>query len=358
VTGSRKDRHDDELFDALIERSSLGSAGARQLRERIPRGEAELIRRLASLLDAPEDPRVVARLLDALRKARAVQAVNTLAERAAARVSLDDPYGVAMLLGALREAGAHAAVQALLARDPASQASLDNPEVTAGCGPTAAVTGDDVSSDRQEPKAVRRSATARRPGSASGRRGSPSTEPGAPVDLVVRIRALLPSLTPAEQRVARLAVSDPGRAARWTISEYAERAQTSGTAIIGFCRVIGLDGYPALRIALAATAAGARRLAPGEMLPDAKAVGARLRAVRTRMGLSLHGVEERSRGRWKAVAVGAYERGDRPVTVQKLAELAEFYSVPMSELLPGEPAVGPTNMPSDYAKALGAADPD
>ena len=72
--------------------------------------------------------------------------------------------------------------------------------------------------------------------------------------MVVRIRALMPSLAPAEQRVARLAVSDPGRAARWTISEYAERAQTSGTTIIRFCRAIGLDGYPALRIALAATA--------------------------------------------------------------------------------------------------------
>ena len=32
--------------------------------------------------------------------------------------------------------------------------------------------------------------------------------------------------------------------------------------------------------------------------------------------------------RWKAVVVGSYERGDRAVTVQKLAELADFYGVP------------------------------
>ena len=72
----------------------------------------------------------------------------------------------------------------------------------------------------------------------------------------------------------------------------------------------------------------------------AKTLGARLRAIRTQQGLSLHGVEEKSRGRWKAVVVGSYERGDRSVTVQKLAELAEFYGVPVSELLPQvEPAL-------------------
>ncbi len=39
--------------------------------------------------------------------------------------------------------------------------------------------------------------------------------------------------------------------------------------------------------------------------------------------------------------VGSYERGDRSVTVQKLAELAEFYGVPVSELLPGDSAPAP-----------------
>jgi transcriptional regulator with XRE-family HTH domain len=66
----------------------------------------------------------------------------------------------------------------------------------------------------------------------------------------------------------------------------------------------------------------------------AKALGARLRAIRVQQGLSLHGVEEKSKGRWKAVVIGSYERGDRAVTVQRLAELSEFYGVPVSELLP------------------------
>jgi len=74
----------------------------------------------------------------------------------------------------------------------------------------------------------------------------------------------------------------------------------------------------------------------------ARALGTRLRAIRSQQGLSLHGVEEKSRGRWKAVVVGSYERGDRAVTVQKLAELADFYGVPVSELLPGGSANGST----------------
>ena len=67
----------------------------------------------------------------------------------------------------------------------------------------------------------------------------------------------------------------------------------------------------------------------------AKALGMRLRQIRQQQGLSLQGVEEKSEGRWKAVVVGSYERGDRAVTVQRLSELADFYGIPMSELLPG-----------------------
>src|SRR6266480_853992 len=66
----------------------------------------------------------------------------------------------------------------------------------------------------------------------------------------------------------------------------------------------------------------------------AKSLGARLRSIRQQQGLSLQGVEEKSAGRWKAVVVGSYERGDRAVTVSRLAELAEFYRVPVAELLP------------------------
>jgi transcriptional regulator with XRE-family HTH domain len=72
----------------------------------------------------------------------------------------------------------------------------------------------------------------------------------------------------------------------------------------------------------------------------ARALGGRLRAIRQQQGLSLHGVERKSDGRWKAVVVGSYERGDRAVTVQRLSELAAFYGVPVAELLPGTAQAG------------------
>ena len=77
------------------------------------------------------------------------------------------------------------------------------------------------------------------------------------------------------------------------------------------------------------------------MTEYARALGARLRAIRTQQGLSLHGVEEKSQGRWKAVVVGSYERGDRAVTVQRLSELADFYGVPVAELLPEGASIVP-----------------
>jgi RNA polymerase sigma factor (sigma-70 family) len=48
VTVNHDDRNEDAQFEALLERSSLGAPGARQLRERIPLGEAETIIRLSA----------------------------------------------------------------------------------------------------------------------------------------------------------------------------------------------------------------------------------------------------------------------------------------------------------------------
>lgn len=65
-------------------------------------------------------------------------------------------------------------------------------------------------------------------------------------------------------------------------------------------------------------------------------LGERLRAVRRTQGLRLQDVEINSAGRFKAVVVGSYERGDRAVSAHKLASLAEFYGVPVTELLPDD----------------------
>jgi transcriptional regulator with XRE-family HTH domain len=70
----------------------------------------------------------------------------------------------------------------------------------------------------------------------------------------------------------------------------------------------------------------------------AKSLGESLRRIRVQKGMSLQDVQQASEGKWKAAVVGAYERGDRNVTVARLSELAGFYGVPVSELLPDDGA--------------------
>jgi len=66
----------------------------------------------------------------------------------------------------------------------------------------------------------------------------------------------------------------------------------------------------------------------------ATALGAKLRRIRKQQGLSLNDVERKSNGHWTAMVVGSYERADRAVTVTKLVELADFYGITVSGLLP------------------------
>lgn len=82
--------------------------------------------------------------------------------------------------------------------------------------------------------------------------------------------------------------------------------------------------------------AGTRSAVADRVEDYAKAVGERLRSIRIQKGMSLQDVQQASEGRWKAAVVGAYERGDRNVTIARLSELAGFYSVPMSEILPDD----------------------
>jgi transcriptional regulator with XRE-family HTH domain len=65
-------------------------------------------------------------------------------------------------------------------------------------------------------------------------------------------------------------------------------------------------------------------------------VGERLRSIRRQKGLSLHDVEARSRMEFKASVLGAYERGERAISVPRLMRLAEVYDVPPDTLLPRE----------------------
>ena len=63
-------------------------------------------------------------------------------------------------------------------------------------------------------------------------------------------------------------------------------------------------------------------------------LGQRLRAARRQRGWSLGEVETKTDGEFKASVVGAYERGERAISVQRFVGLAESYGVPATELLP------------------------
>ncbi|MGO8874530.1 MAG: transcriptional regulator [Acidimicrobiales bacterium] len=68
----------------------------------------------------------------------------------------------------------------------------------------------------------------------------------------------------------------------------------------------------------------------------ARVVGLRLRAVRRQKRLSLQAVERASAEEFKASVLGAYERGERTISVPRLQRLAQIYSVPVDQLLPAD----------------------
>ncbi|MFQ5967988.1 MAG: transcriptional regulator [Acidimicrobiia bacterium] len=78
------------------------------------------------------------------------------------------------------------------------------------------------------------------------------------------------------------------------------------------------------------------------------AVGQRLRGIRKQKGLSLQDVEARSEQEFKASVLGAYERGERSLSLPRMQRLASFYGVPVDQLLPPsqEPASAPMAWPS------------
>ena len=65
-------------------------------------------------------------------------------------------------------------------------------------------------------------------------------------------------------------------------------------------------------------------------------VGERLRVIRKQKRMSLQEVEARSNQEFKASVLGAYERGERALSVPRLDRLSQFYSVPVEQLLPRE----------------------
>ncbi|MEU8343873.1 MurR/RpiR family transcriptional regulator [Spirillospora sp. NPDC048832] len=105
----------------------------------------------------------------------------------------------------------------------------------------------------------------------TGEPGAPPEEAAqgrdaTPLSTVVRVRSLLPSLPPAERRVAQRVIDDPEGVANSTITELAQACGTSETTVIRFCRAIGFHGYPELRLTLATEAGRAQSASGGRVI--------------------------------------------------------------------------------------------
>ncbi|HUO78739.1 MAG TPA: SIS domain-containing protein [Steroidobacteraceae bacterium] len=84
---------------------------------------------------------------------------------------------------------------------------------------------------------------------------TPAAERGAralpDAQILKRIAALRPALSPAEARVAEAVLAAPAWVLENTLSAVAARARVSEPTVIRFCRSLGLDGYQTFRLRLA-----------------------------------------------------------------------------------------------------------
>ncbi|RLE16620.1 MAG: transcriptional regulator [Actinobacteria bacterium] len=74
-------------------------------------------------------------------------------------------------------------------------------------------------------------------------------------------------------------------------------------------------------------------------------VGERLRTIRLQRGMSLQDVHRTTDGEFKAAVLGAYERGERSLSLPRLKRLAGHYEVPVSQLLPVEDSYELSSIP-------------
>jgi len=75
-----------------------------------------------------------------------------------------------------------------------------------------------------------------------------------------------------------------------------------------------------------------------------QAIGEKLRQIRKDQRLSLHDVEQQSNHEFKASVVGAYERGERSISVARLIRLCEHYHISPASVLPSEKTIDLTTI--------------
>ena len=69
--------------------------------------------------------------------------------------------------------------------------------------------------------------------------------------IVPMAKFLLPSVTPAEQKVCAYLVDNPVKVSRMTLVEFAKKSETSQSSIIRLCKRIGMNGFAEMKATLA-----------------------------------------------------------------------------------------------------------
>jgi transcriptional regulator with XRE-family HTH domain len=72
---------------------------------------------------------------------------------------------------------------------------------------------------------------------------------------------------------------------------------------------------------------------PSFIQPTTTSISARIRRQRKARSLTLQDIERLSAGRIKAVVMGSYERGSRAISLARAIEIANLFSIPLTELI-------------------------
>lgn len=81
--------------------------------------------------------------------------------------------------------------------------------------------------------------------------GRMTAQDGGASSFMVLLRSSVEGLTPALARIGRHILARPNEVMHQTITELAEAAEVSEASIMRFCREMGFDGFPRMRMAVA-----------------------------------------------------------------------------------------------------------
>jgi DNA-binding MurR/RpiR family transcriptional regulator len=87
----------------------------------------------------------------------------------------------------------------------------------------------------------------------TGLNGEPMPDRAPTIDIVSRMKRVMPELSQAERRVADIVSADYEAATRMTIADLAQRADVSQPTVTRFCRSVGCASFAEFKISLATT---------------------------------------------------------------------------------------------------------